>query len=167
MRPFLPLLLLALVTPALAQAPSQPLDKTQTILEQERLFWANYTTGNVVGLNQQLLPEFTSVEQMIWSREQVLSFVKVFTTKCSLAPVKILDPHVDFIAPDTATLVYHATESPTCNGHTLSGDTNITTVWLLRPGFDGKPRWQMHLHTEYAVPAPEPSPHPSPSTYSN
>jgi hypothetical protein len=29
----------------------------------------------------------------------------------------------------------------------MSGDTNISTVWLWRDG-----RWQMHLHTEYAIP---------------
>jgi hypothetical protein len=52
---------------------------------------------------------------------------------------------VVFLSADIATLVYHATETPTCGTHTMSGDTNITTVWVRRDG-----RWRMHLHTEYA-----------------
>jgi hypothetical protein len=51
------------------------------------------------------------------------------------------------MAPDIATIVYHATETPTCGGRSMSGDTNISTVWLRHDGV-----WQMHLHTEYAVP---------------
>jgi hypothetical protein len=93
------------------------------------------------------LPDFTNVEQEIWNRDQVLAFVKQFHEQCTLAPVKILDPHVTFITPDIATLVYHAMETPTCGTQTMSGDTNISTVWLRRDG-----RWQMHLHTEYAIP---------------
>jgi hypothetical protein len=44
-------------------------------------------------------------------------------------------------------LVYHATEMPTCGTRTLSGETNISTVWARRDG-----RWQMHLYSEYAIP---------------
>ena len=145
--------MLLAVTPALAQTTFQPTDKTEAILTQERLFWANYITGNIVGLSQQLLPEFTNVEQYIWNRKQVLDFFRAFTSRCSLAPVTLLDPKVQFIAPDTASVVYHATETPSCNGRTLhGGDVNVATVWLLRPSADGQPRWGMHLHTEYAIP---------------
>jgi hypothetical protein len=57
------------------------------------------------------------------------------------------NPHVIFLTPGIATIVYHAIESPNCRGRSMSGDTNISTVWLWRDG-----RWQMHLHTEYAIP---------------
>src|SRR5579875_670262 len=94
-----------------------------------------------------LAPDFTSVEQEIWDRGKVLDFVRMFFSRCSLAPVEMLDPHVTFLTPGIATVVYHPIESPTFGTHTMSGDTNISTVWVLRQG-----RWQMHLHTEYAVP---------------
>ena len=42
-----------------------------------------------------------------------------------LAPVKILDPRVKLLGPDTATLVYHATETPTCGTRRSLVKTNI------------------------------------------
>jgi hypothetical protein len=69
-----------------------------------------------------------------------------FHKQCSLGPIKLLDPHVRFLSPDIATLVYHATEKPTCGTHTMSGETNISTVWVHRDS-----RWQMHLHTVRAA----------------
>jgi hypothetical protein len=147
------LALLTIATSAYAQHPPNPPATAATILQQEQLFWTSYTTGNTAALRRQLLPEFQSVEQEIWGRDQVLRFVADFTRNCSLAPVKILDPHIEFLSPTAATIVYHAIETPTCGGQTLSGETNISTVWLLRPAAPGEPaRWQMHLHTEYAVP---------------
>lgn len=117
------------------------------VIAQENAFWKAYTDGDTADLTKLLLPDFISVEEQIWNRDQVLTFVKQFHAQCTLAPVKLLDPHVAFLSPDIATLVYHATESPTCGTHTESGDTNVSTVWVYREG-----RWQMHLHTEYAVP---------------
>ena len=117
------------------------------IIAQETAFWKGYVDGNVADLSNLLLPEFANVEEQIWNKDQVLAFVKQFRETCTLAPVRIVDPHVSFITPDIATVVYHATETPTCGTQTLSGETNISTVWLRRDG-----RWQMHLHTEYSVP---------------
>lgn len=117
------------------------------IIAQENAFWKAYVDGNTADLSKLLLPDFTSVEQEIWNRDQVLGFVKKFHEHCTLAPVTLLDPHVTFLTPDIATLVYHATETPTCGTRTLSGDTNISSVWLRRDG-----RWQLHLHSEYAIP---------------
>lgn len=117
------------------------------IISQENLFWNAYVEGNAENLSKLFVADFTSVEQEIWSRDQVLAFVKRFHAICTLAPVKILDPQVKFLTPDIATLVYHATETPTCGSRTLSGDTNISTVWVRRDN-----RWQMQLHTEYAIP---------------
>jgi len=77
----------------------------------------------------------------------VLDFVKMFFSHCTLAPVTIADPHVTFLTPEIATVVYHAAESPTCGTQTMSGETNISTVWVLRNG-----HWQMRLHTEDAIP---------------
>lgn len=116
------------------------------IIAQEDAFWKAYVDGNTADLSKLLLPDFTSVEQEIWNRDQVLGFVKKFHEHCTLAPVTLLDTHVTFLTSDIATLVYHATETPTCGTRTLSGDTNISSVWLRRDG-----RWQLHLHTEYAV----------------
>lgn len=126
---------------------SQSTNPTDAILAQENAFWNAYIDGNTTDLSKLLLPDFTSVETEIWNRDQVLDFVKKFHAQCTLAPVKIVDPHVAFLSPDIATLVYHATETPTCGTRTMSGETNISTVWLRRDG-----RWQMHLHTEYAIP---------------
>ncbi len=142
MRSILPLLLLAAV-PAIAQTPSKPAE----IIAQEGAFWKAYAAGNTSDLAPLLMADFTSVEETIQSRDQVLSFVKTFHEHCTLAPVAIADPHVSFLTPEIATIVYHAVESPSCGGRTFSGETNISTVWLKRDG-----RWQMHLHTEYAVP---------------
>ncbi len=116
------------------------------IISQENLFWTNYSGGKITELSTQLAPDFTNVEQRIWNREQLLSFVKVFFAKCTLEPVKLVNPRVSFITPDIATIVYQATESPTCNGGTMTGDVNVSTVWVRRDG-----HWLMHLHTEYAL----------------
>jgi hypothetical protein len=132
--------LLLIVAPMLALTPDP-------IIAQETAFWKSYVDGNAVDLSKLLLPDFINVEEQIWNRDQVLAFIKQFHEQCTLAPVKLVDPRVTFLTPDIATLVYHATETPTCGTRTLSGDTNISTVWLRRDG-----RWQMHLHTEYAIP---------------
>jgi hypothetical protein len=118
-----------------------------TIIAQENAFWKAYVSANTADLSKLLLPDFINVEEEFMTRDQVLAFVGQFHQHCTLAPVKLLDPHVVFLTADIATLVYHATETPTCGTRTLSGDTNITTVWVRRDG-----HWQMHLHTEYAVP---------------
>ena len=143
MRPLWVLILLLSTVPALAQTA----DTTGAIIAQENAFWKAYVDGNSADLSKLLLPDFTNVEEQIWNRDQVLTFVRQFHEHCTLAPVKILDPHLIFLTPDIATLVYHATETPTCGTRTLSGETNISTVWLRRDG-----RRQMHLHTEYAIP---------------
>jgi hypothetical protein len=125
---------------------TQTTDTRETIIAQENAFWKAYVDANTSDLSRLLLPDFTNVEQELWNRDQVLAFVKEFHEHCTLAPVKLLDPRVKFLTSDIATLVYHATETPTCGTHTMSGDTNISSVWLRRDG-----RWQMQLHTEYAV----------------
>lgn len=134
-----PLLLIA--APLFAQNNS-----ADAIIAQENAFWKSYVDGNTGDLSNLLLPDFVNVEADIWNRDQVLAFVKRFHQGCTLAPVKIGDPHVIFLSTDIATLVYHATETPTCGTRTLSGETNISSVWLRRGG-----HWQLHLHTEYDV----------------
>ncbi len=129
--------------PLIAQSAGGP----DVILTQENAFWKAYVDGNTAVLSKLFLPNFISVEQQIWNRDQVLGFVTKFHASCTLAPVKVLDPHVSFLTPQIATVVYHATETPTCGERTMSGETNITTVWVYQDG-----RWQMHIHTEYAVP---------------
>jgi len=136
-------ILFFLAAPLLAQTANKP----DTIIAQENAFWKSYGDGNAAELSKLLLPDFISVEAEIWNRDQVLTFTRKFHEHCTLVPVKVVDPHVTFLTPEIATLVYHAIETPTCGSRTLSGETNISTVWLLRDG-----RWQMHLHTEYAVP---------------
>jgi hypothetical protein len=140
MRPLWLLTLLFIAVPMLAQT------NADAIIAQENAFWKSYVDGNTEDLSNLLLPEFINVEADIWNRDQVLAFIKQFHEGCTLAPVKIVDPHVVFLTTDIATLVYHATETPTCGTRTLSGETNISSVWLRRDG-----RWQMHLHTEYDV----------------
>jgi hypothetical protein len=144
MRKLLVLLLLIAVAPLFAQTNN----KSDVILAQENAFWKSYVDANTAELSKLLLPDFVNVEQEFWNQDQVLAFVKQFHEHCTLAPVKIIDPQVVFLSSDIATLVYHATESATCGASTMSGDTNISTVWVRRDG-----RWMMHLHTEYAVPA--------------
>ena len=145
MRQLLVLTLLLIWLPLLTQT-TQTANKPDMIIAQENAFWKAYVDANTEDLSKLLLPDFTSVEQEIWNGDQVLTFVKKFHEHCTLAPVKLVDPHVTFLASDIATLVYHATETPTCGTRTMSGDTNISSVWLRRGG-----RWQLHLHTEYAV----------------
>jgi hypothetical protein len=143
MRSFLSLSLLLLSVSTFAQTPAQSAE----IVNQENAFWTAYASGSTTDLQKLLLPDFTNVEEEMWSRDQVLAFVKAFSAHCTLAPVRVTEPHVFFLTPEIATIVYHAVETPTCGGRTIGGETNISTVWLHRDG-----RWQMHLHTEYAVP---------------
>jgi hypothetical protein len=143
-RSFLGLTLLLLTVPAISQTASNP----GVIVAQENAFWKAYAAGNATDLAPLLQPGFTNVEQEIWTRDQVLTFVQQFHKQCSLAPVTPVDSHVTFLTPDIATIVYHAIESATCGGQTMAGETNISTVWIRSDG-----SWKMHLHTEYAVPA--------------
>lgn len=143
-RPLTALILLFSTLPLLAQTS----DASNAIVAQENAFWKAYTAGNIKDLGPLLQPGFTNVEQEIWTRDQVLAFVEQFHKQCSLAPVSVIDPHVSFLTPDIATIVYHANEAATCGARTMSGDTNISTVWVRRDG-----HWQMHLHSEYAIPA--------------
>lgn len=141
--PFLTLLLLVI-----GAVHAQSTNSSETIITQENAFWKSYVEGNTSELSNLILPDFINVEEQIMNRDQVLTFVKQFHAQCTLAPVKLLDPQVTFLDPDIATLVYHATETPTCGTHTMSGDTNISSVWVRRDG-----RWQMQLHTEYPIPS--------------
>jgi hypothetical protein len=143
MRSLLVFTLFLSTVPVLAQSAAAP----DLIIAQENAFWKSYVDGHTGDLSKLLLPDFISVEEQIWNRDQVLSFVARFHEKCSLSPIKLLDPHVKFLSPEIATLVYHATENPTCGTHTMSGETNISSVWVHHDG-----HWQMHLHTEYAIP---------------
>jgi hypothetical protein len=137
------LILLFSTLPALAQN----IDRADVIVGQENAFWRAYTAGNVTDLASLLQQGFTNVEQEIWTRDQVFAFVQQFHKQCSLAPVTLVDPHVSFLTSDIATIVYHANEAATCGTRTMSGDTNIATVWVHRDG-----HWQMHLHSEYTIP---------------
>jgi hypothetical protein len=114
-----------------------------TIIAQENAFWKSYVANDSASLSTLLSIDFINVEEQLWNREQVIKFLQMFHSRCTLAPVEILSPNVTFLSPDVATLVYHATESPTCGKQSISGDTNMTTVWVRHDG-----RWQMHLHTE-------------------
>jgi hypothetical protein len=144
MRRFCLLFVLLMAVPLIAQTA----DTSDAIVAHENAFWKAYVDANSADLSKLLLPNFTNVEEQIWNRDQVLTFLKQFHEHCTLAPVKILDSHIIFLTPDIATLVYHATETPTCGTRTMSGETNISTVWIRRDG-----RWQMQLHTEYAIPS--------------
>jgi uncharacterized protein (TIGR02246 family) len=143
-RPLIALILLFSALPVFAQT----IGTADVIVAQENAFWKAYTAGNATDLATLLQPGFTNVEQEIWTRDQVLTFVEQFHKQCSLAPVALVDQHVSFLAPDIATIVYHADEAATCRTRTMSRHTNISTVWVRRDG-----HWQMHLHTEYAIPA--------------
>jgi len=126
---------------------AQTADGPDVIIAQENAVWKAYVDGNTADIARFLLPDYIDVGNQIWNSDQVLTFIRKFHEECTLAPIKILDPRVTFLGPDIATLVYHATEKPTCGTRTMSGETNISTVWVRRDG-----RWQMHLHTEYAIP---------------
>src|SRR5437763_17176551 len=88
MRRFWMLLLIAV--PLLAQTA----DTADAIIAEEGAFWKSYVDGNTGDLSKLLLPDFINVEAEIWNRDQVLAFVKRFHDRCTLAPVKIVDPHV-------------------------------------------------------------------------
>lgn len=142
MRYLLALILLFPSVPLSTQNTRDP----KTIISQENAFWKAYVDGDIAGLGKLLPEDFTNVEQNIWNRDQVVTFVKRFHEHCTLAPVKILEPQVRFLTADIATLVYHAIETPACGSHTMSGDTKISSVWVRRNG-----AWQLHLHSEFAV----------------
>jgi len=118
------LFLLLSSLPAISQAGSKP----DLIVAQENAFWKAYAAGNATDLAPLLRADFTNVEQEIWTRDQVLTFVTQFHKQCSLAPVVLADPHVSFLSPDIATVVYHAIESATCGAQTMSGDSVCITA---------------------------------------
>lgn len=94
-RPLIALILLFFTLPVFAQT----IATADVIVAQENAFWRAYAAGNVTDLATLLQPSFTNVEQEIWTRDQVLTFVQQFHKQCSLAPVALVDPHVSVLAP--------------------------------------------------------------------
>ena len=74
MRSLLVLTLLLSTVPVLAQT----VDAPEVIIAQENAFWKSYVDGNTADLSKLFLPDFTSVEEQIWNRDQVLAFVARF-----------------------------------------------------------------------------------------
>jgi hypothetical protein len=72
MRQLLILTLLLTSAPVLTQTTNTP----ETIIAQENAFSQAYVDANTADLSKLLLPDFTSVEQEIWNRDQVLDFVR-------------------------------------------------------------------------------------------
>ena len=130
--------------PVLCQTPT--VRNADAIIAQEGAFWKAYVAADTEALSKLFAPDFVNVEEQLMDATQVARFVRRFHERCTLAPVSILNPRVTILTSGVATVVYHAVETPTCGTQTMSGDTNITTVWV-RHG----DRWQMHLHTEYAT----------------
>lgn len=127
---------------------AQTANTSDAVIAQENAFWKSYIEANTLNLSQILSSDFVNIEEQLMNRDQTLAFVRQFHEQCTLAPVKLTEPRVTFLSPDIATLVYRVTETPTCGAHTMSGETNVSTVWIRREG-----RWQMHIHTEHAVPS--------------
>jgi len=94
----------ALVLLSVAVSASAQTAGTQdTIITQENAFWKAYADANTADLSKLFLPEFINVEEQLMTRDQVLAFVGQFHQRCTLAPVKLLDPHVVFLSADIAT----------------------------------------------------------------
>jgi len=93
MRSLLVLVLLFVSLSAYAQTAEAP----DTIIAQENAFWKAYVDANTADLSKFFLPEFINVEEQLMNRDQVLTFVRQFHQQCTLAPVKLLDPHVVFL----------------------------------------------------------------------
>src|SRR5271155_2968207 len=89
MRSLLALVLLFITVSAYAQ----PAGASDTIIEQENAFWKAYVNANTADLSKLFLPEFLNVEEQLMNRDQVLAFVGQFHQQCTLAPVKLVDPH--------------------------------------------------------------------------
>ena len=110
----------------------------------ENTYQKFYVSGNMAELEKLMSPDYLDIEQEIMNRAQVLAFrKKLGSMGCKALPIRMQDPKVVFLSPDIATIVYHALETATCAGHSVSGETKISTVWVRTEG-----RWQMHIHTE-------------------
>jgi hypothetical protein len=121
---------------------AQTADTPDAIIAQENAYWKSFVDGNSAELSALLLPDFVSVAEDIVNRDQQLTHLKRFHEHCTLTPVKLVDPRVTFLTPNIATLVYHATVTSTCGAHTVSANSNNSSVWLRRDR-----RWQLHLQT--------------------
>ena len=70
------------------------------IIAHENTFWKAYGDGNVEDLFKAPPTRFRQCEAEIWSRDQVLTFLRQFHQRCTLAPVKLVDPDVTFLTPE-------------------------------------------------------------------
>lgn len=96
MRQFLVMTVFFLVSPLLAQTANTP----DAIIAHENTFWKAYGDGNVEDLFKAPPTRFRQCEAEIWSRDQVLTFLRQFHQRCTLAPVKLVDPDVTFLTPE-------------------------------------------------------------------
>ena len=132
--------------PAAAQtgSPAPAESDAAVVLTVEKAYQKFYVSGNLPELEKLMSPDYLDIEQEIMDRAQVLALRrKLASLGCKALPIKMQDPKVVFLAPDIATIVYHAMETATCAGHSVSGETKISTVWVRRDG-----HWLMHIHTE-------------------
>jgi uncharacterized protein (TIGR02246 family) len=121
---------------------AQTADTPDAIIAQENAYWKSFANGDASELSKLLLPDFVSVDSELGNRDEILAHQKLFHEHCTLTPVKLVDPRVIFLTPDIATLVYHTTVTSTCGSHTVSANSNNSSVWLRRDR-----RWQLHLQT--------------------
>src|SRR5580692_600477 len=97
-------------------------------------------------------PDTAAFERLVTSDYLCIEATGVLMTKAenvaqldhlTFSSFKIQDPQVRDLSPSAALIVAHVRYSGTADGHSMSGETFTSTVWVKRGN-----RWLAQLHTE-------------------
>jgi hypothetical protein len=142
MRPLL--LLIALATPASAQATSQTPAPVE-IVNLEQHLWTTMAEGNFATVRSLFAKDFIEVEDHIQAADALLINLK----HCKLESYELRDLQVRLLSPESALTVYHVVNTFNCGTddkpERTNYDNNSTTVWVRQPG---STKWLVQAHTE-------------------
>ncbi len=123
----------------------QTSEDPKAIVTSEAAFQKFEAEQNIPELQKLALTDFVEADRSMMSRDDLFAMLrKVHALGCQIGPVKMIEPKVSFLAPEVATIVYHASQTGTCGEHSLTAEAEISTVWIHRDG-----RWQAAVHTEF------------------
>jgi hypothetical protein len=128
-----------LVLPAMMQAEDLKAD----ILANETKVWQTFlgTHPDAAAFERLVVPDYLCIEAngMLMTKEENVAQL----THLTFSSFKIQDPQIRMLSPSAALIVSRVRFAGTADGHSMSGETLTSTVWVKRGN-----KWLVQLHTE-------------------
>jgi hypothetical protein len=131
--------LASVILPSMLQAPDLKAD----ILANETKVWQTFlgTHPDTAAFGRFVTSDYLCIEAtgVLMTKAENIAQLDHLT----FSSFKIQDPQVRELSPSAALIVAHVRYSGTADGHSMSGETFTSTVWVKRGN-----RWLAQLHTE-------------------